>query len=70
MITDGSKNYLDNTLTLVYDGETVSIQEIYDYCDQNYNIVPVSFDIEPPDEGFGGYPNPGIVKIQLPRNPE
>jgi len=68
MITDSSKNYLDNTLTLVYDGETVSIQEIYDYCEQNYNVVPVSFDIEPPNEGFGGYPNPGIVKVRLRRN--
>ena len=68
MITDSSKNYLDNTLTLIYDGETVSIQEIYDYCEQNYNVVPVSFEIELPTEGFGGYPNPGTVRIQLPRN--
>ena len=68
MITDGSKNYLDNTLTLIYDGETVSTQEIYDYCRQNYNVEPVAFEIEPPNEGFGGYPNPGTVKVQLPRN--
>ena len=68
MITDGSKNYLDNTLTLVYDGETVAIQEIYDYCRQNYNVEPVEFEIELPCEGFGGHPNPGTVWIQLPRN--
>lgn len=68
MITDSSKNYLDNTLTLVYDGETVSVQEIYDYCEQNYTVVPVSFEIELPNEGFGGYPNPGTVRVQLPRN--
>lgn len=68
MITDCSKNYLDNTLTLVYDGETVSTQEIYDYCRQNYNVEPVRFEIEPPNEGFGGYPNPGTVWIQLPRD--
>jgi hypothetical protein len=68
MITDGSKNYLDNTLTLVYDGETVSTQEIYDYCRQNYNVEPVVFEIELPNEGFGGYPNPGTVRVQLPRN--
>ena len=68
MITDGSKNYLDNTLTLVYDGEDVSTQEIYDYCEQNYKVEPVRFEIEPPNEGFCGYPNPGIVKVQLPRN--
>jgi len=68
MITDGSKNYMDNTLTLIYDGETVAIQEIYDYCRQNYNVVPVEFEIELPNEGFGGYPNPGTVWVQLPRN--
>jgi hypothetical protein len=68
MITDCSKNYLDNTLTLVYEGEDVSIQEVHDYCKRNYNVEPVSFDIELPNEGFGGYPNPGIVKVQLPRN--
>jgi len=68
MITDSSKNYGDNTLTLIYDGETVSVQEIYDYCLQNHNVVPVSFDIEPPCEGYGGYPNPGTVTVRLPRN--
>jgi hypothetical protein len=59
---------MDNTLTLIYDGETVAIQEIYDYCRQNYNAEPVAFEIELPNEGFGGYPNPGTVWIQLPRN--
>jgi len=68
MITDGSKNYADNTLTLIYDGETVAIQEIYDYCRQNYNAEPVAFEIELPNEGFGGFPNPGTVCVQLPRN--
>jgi hypothetical protein len=68
MITDGSKNYLDNTLTLVYDGETVSTQEIYDYCKKNHNVEPVAFEIEPPYEGFGGYPNPGTVKVRLQGN--
>jgi hypothetical protein len=70
MITDGSKNYMDNTLTLIYDGETVAIQEIYDYCQQNYNTEPVAFEIELPCEGFGGFPNPGTVRVQLPRNLE
>ena len=68
MITDGSKNYSDNTLTLIYDGETVSIQEIYDYCKKNHNVEPIAFEIESPNEGFGGYPNPGTVCVQLPRN--
>ena len=68
MITDSSKNYMDNTLTLIYDGETVAIQEIYDYCRQNYNAEPVAFEIELPCEGFGGFPNPGTVWVQLPRN--
>jgi hypothetical protein len=66
MITDSSKNYMDNTLTLVYDGEDISDQEILDYCKKNYRVEPVGFDIEPPNEGFGGFPNPGIVKVQLP----
>jgi len=68
MIADSSKNYMDNTLTLIYDGETVSIQEIYDYCKKNHNVEPVAFEIELPNEGYGGYPNPGTVWIQLPRN--
>lgn len=70
MITDSSKNYYysDNTLTLVYDGETVAIQEIYDYCRENYNTEPVAFEIELPCEGVGGFPNPGTVWIQFPRN--
>ena len=68
MITDCSKNYLDNTLTLVFEGESISEQEVRDYCQRNYNVVPVSIDIEPPNEGFGGYPNPGVVKVQLPGN--
>jgi hypothetical protein len=69
MITDSSKNYMDNTLTLIYDGETVSVQEIYDYCLQNHNVVdPIGFTIEPPNEGYGGYPNPGTVTVRLPRN--
>ena len=68
MITDSSKNYGDNTLTLIYDSETVSVQEIYEYCEQNYNVEPIGFTVEPPTEGFGGYPNPGTVTVQLPRN--
>ena len=68
MITDSSKNYMDNTLTLIYDGETVAIQEIYDYCKKNHNVEPVAFEIELPCEGYGGFHNPGTVWIQLPRN--
>jgi hypothetical protein len=68
MITDSSKNYMDNTLTLIYDGLDVSIQEIYDYCKKNHNVEPVEFEIELPNEGYGGYPNPGTVTVQLPRN--
>jgi len=67
MITDSSKNYSDNTLTLIYDGD-VTVQQIYDHCQRNYNVVPVSIDIEPPNEGYGDYPNPGVVKVQLPRD--
>ena len=66
MITDSSKNYLDNTLTLVYDGDDVSVQEILDYCEKCYQVTPDTFVIDPPSTGFGGYPNPGIVKVQLP----
>lgn len=67
-ITDCSKNYLDNTLTLIFEGESVSEQEVREFCQRNYNIEPVSIDIEPPNEGFGGYPNPGVVKVLLPRD--
>jgi len=70
MINDGSKNYSDNTLTLIYDGETVSIQEIYDYCKKNHNVEPVAFEIEPPFKDCDGYSNPGTVWVQLPRNLE
>jgi len=66
MITDSSKNYLDNTLLLVFDGETVSEQEVRDYCQRYYGAEPVEIDIKPPSEGFGGYPNPGTVRVQLP----
>ena len=67
MITDCSKNYMDNTLTLVYDGDIITKQEVIDYCKRLYGVEPVELDIEPPNEGFGGFPNPGIVKVLLPR---
>ena len=65
MITDCSKNYMDNTLTLVFEGESVSEQEIRDFCQRTYKVEPVAIDIEPPNEGYGGYTNPGVVKVQL-----
>lgn len=62
MITDSSKNYLDGWVTLVFDGVTPTITEINEYCQRNYSFTPKSIDIDEPREGFGGYPNPGIVK--------
>lgn len=68
MITDSSKNYLDNTLTLVFDDVEPTVEEIFDYCIQHYSGTPTEIDIEPANEGYGGYTNPGIVKVQLAWN--
>ena len=65
MIYDSSKNYLDRTIILVFDGADPSSDEIKEYCIRNYGETPESFEIDPEHEGFGGYTNPGIVKVQL-----
>lgn len=70
MITDSSKNYLDNTLTLVFDGDTPSDADIREYCKKNYGAGVLEYYIDPPNEGFGGFPNPGIVKVTLPHRKE
>ena len=62
MIYDSSKNYLDGWVTLVFDGVTPTTDEINEYCKRNYGFVPKSVYIDGPNEGFGGFPNPGIVK--------
>ena len=67
MIYDSSRNYLDGWVTLVFDGVDPTLFEIVAYCQRNYGFTPKSVDIESPCEGFGGYPNPGIVKCsELP----
>jgi hypothetical protein len=66
MIYDSSKNYLDRTITLVFDGNEPSSDDIKEYCIRNYGEAPASFDIDPEHEGLCGYTNPGIVKVQLP----
>lgn len=67
MIYDSSKNYLDGWVTLVFDGADPTLFEVVEYCQINYGFTPKSIDIESPCEGFGGYPNPGIVKCsELP----
>lgn len=62
MIYDSSKNYLDGWVTLVFDGADPTLVEVIDYVNKNYGFTPKSVTIESPCEGFGGFPNPGIVK--------
>jgi hypothetical protein len=70
MIYESSKNYLNNTLTLVFDGNVAPTEdEIRDYCKRNYGVNGLfEFYIDLPREGYGGYQNEGIVKVQLPYN--
>ena len=66
MIYDSNKNYLNNTITMVFDGPEPTRGEIHEFVRRNYGEVPVvSFTIEPESKGYGGYTNPGIVKVQL-----
>ena len=62
MIYDSSRNYLDDWVTIVFDGTVPSDSEISDYCHRCYGFIPKSIFIEEPCEGFGGFPNPGIIK--------
>lgn len=66
MIYDSSKNYLNNTITLVFDGAEPSRGEIYEFVRRNYGSdTVVSFNVYPEHAGYGGYTNPGTVKVQL-----
>lgn len=62
MIYDSSKNYLDGWVTIVYDDVDPTPEEINTYCEQNYGFTPGSFYIDSPNQGYGGFSNPGIVK--------
>jgi hypothetical protein len=62
MIYDSSKNYLDGWVTLIFDGNDPTLFEVVEYVQKNYGFIPKRDDIESPCEGFGGFPNPGIVK--------
>ena len=62
MIYDSSRNYLEGWVTLVFDGVTPTEAEITAYCQRNYGFTPKSICIDEPCDGFGGFPNPGIIK--------
>ena len=61
MIYDSSKDYMTGTVTLVFDGVEPTVDQIYDYCRNNYGSQEGSFVVEPAT-AHGGYLNPGIVK--------
>jgi len=61
MIYESTKDYLTGKVLLIYDGEEPTLEEIHDYCQRNYGFTPDSIDINQPDEGYGGHPNPGRV---------
>jgi hypothetical protein len=60
MIVDSSKDYFTGTVVLMFEGEQPSLSEINEYCRANYGFVPVSVDIDLPND-FLGYTNPGRV---------
>lgn len=62
MIYDSSRNYLDGWVTLVFDGANPTSSQVVEYVQHNYGFIPKSVSIESPCEGFGGMPNPGIIK--------
>ena len=69
MIYDSSKNYLNQTITMVFDGSEPSRGEIYEFVRRNYggSSLVKSYTVYPESPGYGGYTNPGMVKVQLER---
>lgn len=62
MIYDSSKDYLTGRVLLIFDGSEPSREEIDEYCQRNYGFTPHTVDINQPDTGYGGHPNPGRVR--------
>jgi len=60
---DSSKDYGTDEVTITFDGDIPSKEEIIQYCKKNYGFVPSSIDIEPPSD-FRGMSNPGIIRVK------
>ena len=62
-IYDSSKDYGTNEVTIIFDGDIPSKEEIIQYCKKNYGFIPSSIDIDPPNN-FRGMINPGTIKVK------
>jgi len=62
MIYESSKDYLTGRVLLIFDGNAPTAEEVHQYCSKNYGFVPSQIDVELPDEGYGGHPNPGRIR--------
>jgi hypothetical protein len=60
---DSSKDYGTDEVTITFDGDIPSKEEIIQYCKKNYGFIPSSIDIDPPSD-FRGMVNPGIIRVK------
>lgn len=61
--SDSSKDYGTDEVTITFDGDIPSKEEIIQYCKKNYGFIPSSIDIEPPSN-YKGLENPGIIRVK------
>jgi len=65
MMYESSKDYGDNTILIIFDGETPSRDEIINYVEKNYGDVNnPTIDIEEPSE-YNGLKNDGCINVSL-----
>lgn len=63
MITDSSQDYFAGTITMIFEGEIPTYEEVNEYCYTNHRFRPnFNYTIEPPSE-YKGYTNPGTVVV-------
>ena len=61
--SNSSKDYGTDEVTITFDGDIPSKEEIIQYCKKNYGFIPLSIDIEPPSN-YKGLENPGIIRVK------
>ena len=61
--SNSSKDYGTDEVTITFDGDIPSKEEIIRYCKKNYGFIPLSIDIEPPSN-YKGLENPGIIRVK------
>ena len=61
--SNSSKDYGTDEVTITFDGDIPSKEEIIQYCKKNYGFIPSSIDIEPPSN-YKGLENPGIIRVK------